>query len=104
MAARMIFVKHQSDHVTQCLSSALGINSKLLTMAYRALSNPAPASPFAVMYLPPHWSFTSATEVFCVFHKFFPTSKPSHVLFSLLRILFSWPFAALGLINLFNSA
>lgn len=52
MAARMIFVKHQSDHVTQCLSSALGINSKLLTMVYRALSKPAPASPSAVTYLP----------------------------------------------------
>lgn len=49
MAARMIFVKHQSDHVTQCLSSALGINSKLLTMAYRALSKPPLPPPFAVM-------------------------------------------------------
>lgn len=46
-AARMIL-----GHVTRSLSSALRINSKLLTMAQRALNKLVPASPSPVMYLP----------------------------------------------------
>ena len=49
---RMTFVKQQSDHVTQCLSSVLRMNSKLPTMAYRALNKLVPASPLQLCISP----------------------------------------------------
>lgn len=52
VAMRMTFVKQQSDHVTQCLSSALRMNSKLLTVAHGALNKLVPASPLQLCISP----------------------------------------------------
>lgn len=75
-AGRMIFVKHKSDHVTWCLSSAPRINSELLTRSYQALNKLTPASPSSVIYL-----FIGCLILpLCLCNKFFPTSGPLHVL------------------------
>lgn len=82
-----MFIKHKSDLVTLCLSSAL-------TMACRALNELVPVSPST--HVAPHWSFGSAVGIFSLLNKFFPTIGHLHLLFPILRILFSWLLAALG--------